>query len=124
MSLSFNTSNPKALLGLFIEAINRESGEKGSITTWEVASDGFFTHTSKEWAKKLWFKAKITPNNSQLVFLTLPPKGKSISVTAYGYYHGHLIETFLNHFEKEFTSVEASALASNGDSVSSKITSS
>jgi hypothetical protein len=119
MAIIFKISDPKSLLSGFIVAINKPSGEKGSITTWEIDTDGNFTHTSKEWAKKLWFKAKIDSTGKFLIFTTVPSKKNTISVLDYGYYHGHFIETFLNHFDKEFTSVEASALPSNGDLVKS-----
>ena len=36
----------------------------------------------------------------------------------YGYYHGHLIETFLNHFDQSFSQGAASALPTNNDKVS------
>jgi hypothetical protein len=37
----------------------------------------------------------------------------------YAYYHGHLIETFLNHFDKDFTKAEATSLPTSGDHCSS-----
>jgi hypothetical protein len=40
-----------------------------------------------------------------------------VSVTAYGYYHGHLIETFLNHFDNMFKVGAATASPTAPDKV-------
>jgi hypothetical protein len=42
-----------------------------------------------------------------------------VTSVVYAYYHGHLIETFLNHFDKDFTKGEATALPTSGDNCSS-----
>lgn len=53
-----------------------------------------------------------------LLFRVTRPEGKNVSSRANGYYHGHLIEIFLNHFDAEFSDSTASARPADGDSVS------
>jgi hypothetical protein len=43
-----------------------------------------------------------------------------VTKIVYGYYHGHLIETFLNHFDSDFSDGSATALPAAGDLVSSE----
>jgi hypothetical protein len=40
-------------------------------------------------------------------------------MTAYGYYHGHLLETFLNHFDQMFTLGSVTPLPALPDKVQS-----
>jgi len=54
---------------------------------------------------------------SQLTFNIIKPKDKSVSALAYAYYHGHLIETFLNHFDNSFGNGFASALPETDDNI-------
>ena len=88
----------------------------GKITTWVRTDDGkFFTHKSVDWRGKAWFRSEVKAN--ELVFNIVPSKDKTVSITAYGYYHGHLIETFLNHFDDLFSTANASARPNDGDRV-------
>jgi hypothetical protein len=75
-----------------------------------------YTHKAPEWAKKAWFLPKIEA--TQLTFNIIRPKEKNINAIDYAYYHGHLLETFLNHFDKSFKDAIASALPETGDNVS------
>ena len=116
MAVNFDTDTPKGLLSEFDARIS-QSEAKGKITTWEKSEDGkYYTHKATEWAKKAWFKAKIT--SGCLTFNILKPKNKSVTGVVYAYYHGHLIETFLNHFDNDFTLAKASALPTTDDNCS------
>jgi hypothetical protein len=109
--ITFQTQSPAALLKKFDNAIAKGSGA-GSITTWRKV-DGYYTHTSQQWAAKAYFKA--TAYNGGLRFNIVKNKSENVSVTVYGYYHGHLTETFLNHFDSDFALVSASPKCTAGD---------
>ncbi|MGT2434046.1 hypothetical protein ACU4HD_44600 (plasmid) [Cupriavidus basilensis] len=115
MAVYFNTNNAQSLLGNFDSKISQKE-EKGKITTWEKSEDGrYYTHKAHEWAREAWFKPSIESN--RLRFDIIKPRNKDITAVAYAYYHGHLIETFLNHFDQQFSSAEATALPSTSDKV-------
>ena len=110
MAARFYTEKPKTLLRKFNEAI-----DAGEIRTWERDADGDYTHKASQWAKKAWFRPRTFED--RLVFNILRPEGKSVDRTVYGYYHGHLIETFLVHFEENFTTGAATAKPTSDDLV-------
>lgn len=56
-------------------------------------------------------------NSNNLTFNILPAQGSTVTVSVYSYYHGHLIETLLNHFDTSFSEGVATAQASAGDKV-------
>lgn len=115
MSVNFFTQNPQALLAKFDAAISQNE-QKGKVETWEKSDDGkFYTHKAKDWHKKAWFKPSV--QDQKLVFNIIKPQNADISSVTYGYYHGHLIETFLNHFDKSFDQGSASALPKVNDNV-------
>lgn len=114
MSVYFLTKNAADLLAQFRDRIHQTDTE-GRINTWEETSAGLFTHKAAQWANKAWFKPVVI--DDRLRFNIIRPKGKEISVTTYGYYHGHLIETFLNHFDNQFTQGGASAKPTTNDDV-------
>ena len=116
MSVKFYTENPAALLQAFKEKINQKQQE-GSITTWEITDAGAFTHKGQQYAGDAFFRAEPKPDDGYLLFRVTRPKGRNVTARAYAYYHGHLIETFLNHFDKMFSDATASALADDCDSV-------
>ena len=114
MAAYFRTSKSAELLKKF-DARIAQTDQKGRITTWEKRNDGYYTHKASDWAKKAFLKASV--EDEQLRFNIIRPENKNIDVEVYGYYHGHLIETFLNHFDNDFTWGSASALPSSGDDV-------
>lgn len=114
MAVNFRTTNPSDLLHRFDTAINQTEW-KGKITTWEKNPQGFYTHKAANWRHKAFFKPTITAG--VLTFSLVRPKSVVVTVATYGYYHGHLIETFLNHFDRLFTSADATALPAAGDSL-------
>lgn len=116
MAIHFASSDPAVLLKAFDARIS-QTEPKGKITTWEKSVDGkFYTHKATDWAKKAWFKPSMQAG--YLTFNIIKPQNQNISTTVYGYYHGHLLETFLNHFDKLFTVGSASALPESADNVS------
>lgn len=113
MSVTFSSQDPASLLKAF-DARIAQSEPKGKITTWEKLSDGVhYTHKATDWRFKAFLKPSIQPG--KLVFNIIKPKDANVTAVAYAYYHGHLIETFLNHFDQNFSDGVASALPRPGD---------
>lgn len=115
MAVFFRTSNPSALLKAFNDRINQDEQE-GKITTWEQHKHNnvtYYTHKAAAWHKKAYFKAVVGDNI--LTFNIIRPEDQNITVTVYGYYHGHLTETFLNHFDSSFNEAISSSNPVNGD---------
>ncbi|RQR48402.1 hypothetical protein DIE19_33205 [Burkholderia sp. Bp9126] len=118
MAVYFYTSKPQALLNSFEKKISQEE-VGGKIATWEKYDKGdFYTHKAKDWHRLAWFRPMVEP--ARLTFHIVRPKDKTVDKLVYAYYHGHLIETFLNHFGGVFTKSEATAIAVAGDDVSAK----
>lgn len=115
MSVEFFTSTPKNLLNEFDKRIS-QSEPKGKINTWLKEGD-YYTHKADDWAKKAWFLPRV--ESGKLVFNIIKSKGSNVSSVVYGYYHGHLTETFLNHFDQLFKHSSSTALPSTGDRCSS-----
>jgi hypothetical protein len=115
MAIHFVTSDPAGLLNAFDLRISQKEAA-GKITTWEKSEDGkYYTHKSENWGKKAWFKPAV--ESGQLTFNIIKPQNQTIKVVVYGYYHGHLLETFLNHFDTSFSVCKASPLPEAGDNV-------
>jgi hypothetical protein len=108
MTVFFKTSDPNGLLKAFNGRINQEE-PKGKITTWERDAQGDYTHKAQQWRNKAWFRPVVEPGG--LRFNILGHKEIKTRGEIYGYYHGHLIETFLNHFDTLFTEAVSSAQA-------------
>ncbi|RKH11165.1 hypothetical protein D7V97_11820 [Corallococcus sp. CA053C] len=102
MSLIIQTANPQALLDSIRKAI-----DSGVVQTWSYDTDGDFTHTPEQWARKAWLKPHVAPGVLSLGLLG--PKGGGMTTTVYGVYHGRFIEMLLTHFPQHFTHAGASA---------------
>ena len=98
MTIKFRTDAPDALLTKFKNLINQDE-PKGRINTWEEYEKGF-RHTSKEWKDSALFNATVSDDKKYLIF-TL---AKSQGAYAYAYYHGHLLQAFIEHLGKYFIS--------------------
>jgi hypothetical protein len=114
MAVDFICSDPQALLKAFNARI-AQTEPKGKITTWEVNDGGYYTHRAPDWSRKAWFKPLVTIN--KLTFNIIRSQNDTVSSVAYAYYHGHLIETFLAHFDESFSKANASAMPDVGDRV-------
>lgn len=113
MAVFFTCEEPRALLDAF-QARIVQSEPKDSITTWVRSDDGrFYTHRANDWTRKAWFRPVV--GQTTLTFNIVKPANQAISTVAYAYYHGHLIETFLAHFDTSFTDVRATALPATND---------
>lgn len=116
MAVHFDCESPNALLDAFNSRI-AQTEPKGRINTWELHSDGpYYTHLAAEWNRKAWMHPKIQPG--RLTFSIVRSRDSTVSSLAYAYYHGHLIETFLAHFDGMFSSAIASAMPEGDDRVS------
>jgi hypothetical protein len=108
--LTFPTSSPQTLLDAFKKAI-----KDGDITTWSEDKDGDFTHLASQWKSRAWLRP-IVNSGSSLAFKIIFSTNESQKRLVYSYYHGHLIETFLNHFSNSFSpDARATAKPSGGD---------
>ena len=115
MAVFFTCEEPQALLDAF-QARIEQSEPKDSITTWVKSNDGrFYTHRANDWARKAWFRPVVS--QTTLTFNIVKPANQNISTVAYAYYHGHLIETFLAHFDAMFTEARATAMPAINDLV-------
>ncbi|RBM07999.1 hypothetical protein [Novacetimonas cocois] len=116
MAVRFFTVSPKSLLDEFNKRLS-QSEEKGRINTWKRSNDKiYYTHSSQQWGSLAWFKPEIYED--RLTFNIIKPKNRNITTTVYGFYHGHLIETFLNHFDNLFTIGAGTAKPTDKDLIS------
>ena len=111
MAIRVTTAQPSSLLAAVKKAIDERK-----VDTWSYDSDGDFTHTPSQWAKKAWLRPRV--QSSGLILNILNPKGVSLSKEIYGVYHGRFIEMLLAHFDDKFTDAEATAAVAVGDIVS------
>lgn len=111
MAIRVATAQPSSLLAAIKKAIDERK-----VDTWSYDSDGDFTHTPTQWAKKAWLRPNV--QSSGLVLNILNQKGVNLSKEIYGVYHGRFIEMLLAHFDDKFTGAEATAAVAVGDIVS------
>lgn len=119
MAVQFITTQPKELIAAFDARIHQPE-QKGKVTTWKrLVFQGvtYYTHTAAQWREKAFFAPAI--EQGQLSFYIIKPASENVSLVVYGYYHGHLTETFLSHFDDMFTRAVSTAKAIVGDNVSS-----
>lgn len=115
MAVDFISSNPQVILNKFNKAIEQDE-PKGKITTWVRSEDKkYYTHKAEEWKSQAWFKPII--KDGVLTFNIIKPKNADISTVTYAYYHGHLTETFLSHFDALFTKAISSSMPTREDKV-------
>jgi hypothetical protein len=108
MSITVITSDPAALLA----AIKRAIDDK-HIETWEYDRAGDFTHSPDQFRCKAWLAPTI--GETRLVFGIIGRNDETLKRAIYGIYHGRFIEMLLNHFDKMFLTVFASALLDEDD---------
>jgi hypothetical protein len=110
MSVRVLCSNPQQLLNEIKAAIRA-----GKVHTWELDSDGDFTHTPEQWKNKAWFHPII--ESDRVTFRILGRKTQRMTTGEYAAYHGHFIEMLLNHFDRMFSTAAATAQGSDGDAL-------
>lgn len=96
MTLKFRTDTPADLLAAFKKLINQRE-RKGKIDTWEEY-DGGFRHTAPDWKARGLFRSSISGDGKYLLF----SMKKVEDPFAYAYYHGHLLQTFIEHLNARF----------------------
>lgn len=96
MTIKFRSDNPQALLAKFKKLINQREAD-GKIKTWEE-QDGGFVHTSEQGKGKGRFEASISVDGLYLIFSLK----KSANDFSYAYYHGHLLQAFIEHLSAGF----------------------
>jgi hypothetical protein len=94
--LQFATDKPNELLQKFKRLINQKE-KKGKIETWEEFEGGF-RHTSEDWRKKGKFEAEISKDGKSLDFFLK----KAEDHYTFSYYHGHLLQAFIEHLNNDF----------------------
>lgn len=112
MAVIFETNDPAKLLKAFNDRTS-QTDPKGKITTWQRDADGDYTHKADDWKGKAWFTASTS--SGKLKFHIIKRKDENITKVVYAYYHGHLIETFLAHFDAMFSEASSSALCTGQD---------
>ncbi|GLQ99057.1 hypothetical protein [Dyella mobilis] len=114
MAVYFHTKKAQMLLDAFNTRIDQHEA-KGKITTWRRLKLDYYTHVAQQWAGKAFFRATV--DDELLRFNIIKPENASIPADVYAYYHGHLIETFINHFAHDFESATATPSPRIGDRV-------
>jgi hypothetical protein len=112
MAAYFESIRPKQLLADFDAAIALGNG-KGGIATWKKTPNGYYTHTSAQYGSEAFLQAIISGN--RLAFYIIKPQNKVVTMEAYAYYHGHIINTMLNHFNAQFSLASATAQTTVND---------
>jgi len=110
MAVVVTTANPSSLLSAIKMAIDNDE-----VQTWSYDADGDFTHSVEQWARRAWFRPVV--REESLVFNIIPPRTRTVTRAVYGVYHGRLVEMLLNHFDKRFTEVSATALPTGADRI-------
>lgn len=113
MAINVYTSKGPVLFAAIYKAIDDKH-----VVTWDyTVVDGvkYLTHTPNQWNKQAWLKGSAQAGG--LVFNIVPPKGQNLSTEVYAVYHGRFIEMLLAHFDKEFSSADATALPTAGDQI-------
>ena len=118
MSISFRSADPDQLLKSLNRAIdNHQQGRSGDrIDTWRyVQHQGhyFYTHTSQNWRDKAWLRADL--QQGQLVFVVRPVQNVGLTRDVYAYYVGHLAETFIRHFSRQWSTAQTTSDPSSDD---------
>lgn len=78
----------------------------GTIRTWDLDSDGDFTHASTQWGNKAWFRLKVETDKNQLQFGIISSKRHPMTKELYGVYHGRFAAMLLTHFDSEISALE------------------
>jgi hypothetical protein len=109
--VTLTTTTPEELLKRFKKAI-----DDGHVVTWKYFADGDFTHTPIQWSGKAYMRPST--ESGKLKFNIVKAGTTNVTTPVYAVYHGRLIESFLEHFDKSFTHGYGTAMPYLGDLVS------
>lgn len=106
--LKFYTKDPAGLLQKFKAQLKAKQGQD-SIQTWEQVGENF-GHTSERWKGKMQFKASVnadaTEPNLTFTMASMAKGTQEEEQIFYAYYHGHLLQTFVDHLGRHFTAAQ------------------
>jgi hypothetical protein len=106
--ITFDTTNPTALLAAFKKGI-----DDGHVVTWSYDKDGDFTHTPQQWKGLAWLRPVVL--RGQLGMKFIGPKGVTWEV--FGVYQGRIIESMIVHCHDLFTTGTATAIPTASDTI-------
>lgn len=112
MSITIYTSNPRQLHNLI-----REHIENGDIKTWEVDSDGDYTHMPDQWHKVGWIHPTQVIEDDRLIYGFIGRNKIPTTKTEYAIYHGRFAEMILTHFDTKVSKIEISSLPTRYDNI-------
>ncbi|HBG57694.1 MAG TPA: hypothetical protein DDX07_06755 [Porphyromonadaceae bacterium] len=111
MAIIIHTDQPDLLLDRIYELIDSKKADK-----WVRTDDGRITYGSLLWKNEAFFKPQIWVDENQLRFGLLKRKDrKHITSRLYTAFHSKMIEMLLNHFDRDFRSVTATAAKAEPD---------
>ncbi len=110
MAIHIKTKTPGSLLNDIKRGI-----DGGQITTWSYDSDGDFSYVYEQWKGKAWLRPAI--KEDELIFNIIGQRSTKLGSLTYAIYHSRFIEVLLKNYDKQFSSVSASALLELGDNI-------
>ena len=110
MAIFVQTESPRKLLS---EIINRI--DNGRIKSWIIDSDYDLTFSDPRWTEMAWMHPYIVDEG--IIFGIVAPSDSSISIAAYGIFHGRLVEMLLIHFDEWMRNIKVSSQPTPYDSL-------
>lgn len=90
MAIRIKAPNPAVLL----RAIRQEILQ-GNVLTWELYTDGTFTHCADQWDQRAYFTPRVF--QKILRFNLIPGSEDPVQGDTYGLYHGRFVEMLTTH---------------------------
>lgn len=123
--ITIKTGNAQGFLDVIYKAFEDKTNVKNpdkELPTWDCVTSKsglkYFTHTPNDWNGKAWFTAYIPPNTTGEVRIKIvKPNGGKIEHPVYSHYHGRFIAMLFSNFGNSFSSVQATSMPTNEDSV-------
>lgn len=111
MALIVKTGKADELL----KKIKQDIGD-GVIDTWEIDSDGDFTHVPDQWRFKAWMHPISSKTGNNIIFGIIGNKRIRMTKSLYAIYHGRFSEMLLTHFDDIIDSLEITSQKNAEDS--------
>jgi hypothetical protein len=111
MAVIVATQKGRELWNAIVEGI-----DDGSIRTWAFDnSRKYLTHigSGDQWKNRAFMKPSLSTD--RLIFNIIMPRNENVTTEVYAIYHGRLIEMILAHFDKLFSSAQATAFPTTED---------